>query len=221
MKNFKVVKRGVAHIIEDVQSMVDWLSDLVEASVPRNGIEWWGEHKVVIPRPHQVHSPVVYARNGNEGMTISVGLCLNRLRRESEPMQVLLVATIKTFGDEDETRRIVSVINEALELVFSYEERPFIGEMYRKVWKDRSDEQQREIRQGVILALENDALVVQAKSTDEVLYRHDLSWVHALETLEIIASQIRVELTDMMVSLGVNSVVFENRGREASFVTHS
>lgn len=112
-----------------------FVEDLVCALEPESGIEYWSDLLPKVEttleslrrRESFVHHVFAYAATGsNEGMRIEAGVVLGG-------GEMITMASAKTFGHDDESWRIARHLSNSLELLFWYEQQPYVVDMLRAV----------------------------------------------------------------------------------------
>lgn len=115
------------------EKLTRFVEDLVQALEPQSGIEYWADVLIAVDSTLEriragkvfVHNVFAYACSGsNEGMRIEAGV---RLRGG----EMVLLASAKSFGSDDECWRLAKYLSGAFELLFWYEHQPYIVDMRR------------------------------------------------------------------------------------------
>lgn len=119
--------------LSSMNQFVSFVQDLIEALEPKSGIDYWsdllpaasGTLAKIRERKAFVHHVFAYAASGsNEGMRIEAGVVLRG-------GDMVPLAGAKSFGCDDECWRIARHLSGALELLFWYEQQPYIVDMLR------------------------------------------------------------------------------------------
>lgn len=172
-----------AKIVGDgsVADLVKWIEKYVAILFPENGIEYWADNSQlktgilkanqVVPKSglaeKDVHHVACYVRPGNcEGRIIMVTLSLRDGSYET-------VAWAKTFGRAEESWKIAEAIDEALNSLLFYEQRPELVDMSAKLPRKYAFDRHTSLKYEVAIHRGSDSILV---ISDGGLLLEAISW---------------------------------------------
>lgn len=178
MKLFHSVFKGNKIGRGTVSETVKWLEKFITVLFPENGIEWWSYNEgrgtglkgfLSLPTYKEIHHFGCYVRQGNcEGRIIEIIISMR-------DQQYLHVASIKSFGSEEECQAIASAISGVLESMTFYEEIPQIVSMVellpRATWWERVTS-----FAGTVY-IESNLMEITVRAENEMLYHQNFQLV--------------------------------------------